>query len=116
MTGNLAQPAAEWLAEQFEFEWCAECGRDQRHHTAIPFMGNWFAKCDLPPVMNGEELVVDPEGYEAATRDEVSRKLRAQGYVHAHGDRYAKTLGKRKGLAWAKVVEEPNGGFGIQWL
>lgn len=53
-----------WLAQQFEFEWCAECGRDHRHHTAVLVMGNWFARCDLPPVMNGEELVVNPEGYD----------------------------------------------------
>lgn len=26
--GNLNQPAAEWLREQFEHEWCAECGRE----------------------------------------------------------------------------------------
>jgi hypothetical protein len=37
---NLQTPAAEWLAETFEFEYCAECGGDAEHHTAIPFMGN----------------------------------------------------------------------------
>lgn len=57
--------SAEWLREQFEFEWCADCGRDHRHHTAIPILGNWFARCDLDPVFNkAGELIADPEGYE----------------------------------------------------
>ena len=50
---NLNIPAAEWLAEQFECEYCAECGGDQRHHTAAPFMGNWFARCDFAPADDG---------------------------------------------------------------
>jgi hypothetical protein len=62
---NLRIPPQQWLAEQFEFEWCAECGRDHRHHTAVPFMWNWFARCDLPPVYTAAgNLVCDPEGYE----------------------------------------------------
>jgi len=60
---NLTTPATEWLREQFEFEWCADCGRDHRHHTAIPFMGNWFARCDLEPVFCCEELQPNPENY-----------------------------------------------------
>lgn len=66
MTGPARmQPAAEWLAEQFEFEWCAECGRDHRHHTALPILGNWFARCDREPVYtkDGREIVANPEGY-----------------------------------------------------
>lgn len=57
--------ADTFLRETFEFEYCAECGRDHRHHTAVPFMGNWFARCDLEPVMtaDGGDIVVNPEGY-----------------------------------------------------
>ena len=63
---NLAEPAADWLRDQFEFEWCDDCGRDHRHHTAIPFAGNWFARCDREAVFKASgELVADPEGYEA---------------------------------------------------
>lgn len=66
-TENLTLPDI-WLAEQFEFEWCADCGRDHRHHVAIPIMGNWFALCEREPIIrsvNGrEELVVNPEGYD----------------------------------------------------
>jgi hypothetical protein len=46
---NLSTPPDEWLADLFEYEYCAECGGDACHHTAIPFMGNWFARCDYPP-------------------------------------------------------------------
>lgn len=45
---NLNIPAAQWLADQFEFECCEECHGDAEHHTAVPFMGNWFARCDYP--------------------------------------------------------------------
>ena len=47
---NLNIPATDWLAELFECEYCAECGGDQRHHTAVPVLGNWFAYCDFEPV------------------------------------------------------------------
>lgn len=43
--GNLSIPPAEWLKEQFEYEYCAECGGDAEDHDAIPFLGNWFARC-----------------------------------------------------------------------
>jgi len=46
---NLTTPPAEWLADLFEFELCSECGHDADKHTAIPFLGNWFARCDCPP-------------------------------------------------------------------
>ena len=46
---NLTTPAAEWLADLFEFEYCAECGGDACDHTAIPFLGNWFARCNKEP-------------------------------------------------------------------
>lgn len=45
MSGNLDQAPESWLEEQFEYEYCHECGGDAEHHDAAPFMGNWFAKC-----------------------------------------------------------------------
>ena len=45
---NLDTPAAEWLADLFEFEYCADCGGDADHHTAVPLHGNWFAQCKFP--------------------------------------------------------------------
>ena len=63
-TRNLNEDPAEWLREQFRYEWCGECGRDQRHHLAVPFMGNWFAKCLCEPIYNeAGELVINPENY-----------------------------------------------------
>lgn len=63
--GNCDTETAEsWLKQQFEHEWCWECGRDHRHHTAVPFMGNWFARCDRDPVYDDKgQLVNNPEGY-----------------------------------------------------
>ena len=64
LPGNLNQNPAEWLREQFEFEWCTECGRDHRHHTAAPVLGNWFAWCDKKPVLGESgKIVMNPEGY-----------------------------------------------------
>lgn len=54
MAGNLSTPPAEWLHELFAFEYCEECGGDAEHHTAVPFMGNWFARCDCPCSDEGE--------------------------------------------------------------
>lgn len=45
---NLATDPAEWLESLFEFEFCFDCGGDAQHHTAVPFIGNWFARCDCP--------------------------------------------------------------------
>lgn len=42
---NLDMDPDEWLKELFEWEYCDECRGDERHHDAIPFMGNWFARC-----------------------------------------------------------------------
>ena len=63
--GNLMEDPEVWLKAQFEFEWCPECGRDHRHHTAMPFLGNWRAWCDKTPDFGGEngEPTMNPEGY-----------------------------------------------------
>lgn len=42
---NLVIDPFEWLKDQFEFEFCAECGGDEYDHFAIPFLGNWLARC-----------------------------------------------------------------------
>jgi hypothetical protein len=47
------QPAAQWLKEQFAFEYCAECSGDAQHHTALLFFGNWIARCDYAPDSDG---------------------------------------------------------------
>jgi len=44
--------AATWLAEQFEFEYCAECGGDACHHTMLVGLDP-FARCDYPPADDG---------------------------------------------------------------
>lgn len=44
----------EWLARQFEFEYCHECGGDAEHHTVCGFLGNYFARCDYPPTQETE--------------------------------------------------------------
>lgn len=49
MNGNLHIPPAQWLEETFEFENCAECGKDGSAHDPIPFLGNWFARCRSAP-------------------------------------------------------------------
>jgi len=51
---NLSTPPRWWLRELFLFENCAECGGDERHHTAVPVFGNWLARCDYPPHDSGQ--------------------------------------------------------------
>lgn len=48
MIDEPTQTAEDWLLNQFECEFCAECGGDAQHHTAVPFFGSWFARCDCP--------------------------------------------------------------------
>jgi len=50
---NLHIPAWRWLEEQFEHEYCADCGGDAQHHIAVPFWGNWFAWCKYEPDEDG---------------------------------------------------------------
>lgn len=43
------QTPAEWLADFFEFEYCAECGHDKdRHEVTLSPLGHFFAKCANP--------------------------------------------------------------------
>ena len=70
MSSNLHTPPAEWLAEQFEFEYCAECSGDACHHTALPVLGNWFARCDYPP---SEDATATPHPVIAAYRVEETK-------------------------------------------
>jgi hypothetical protein len=65
MTGNLDMKPADWLAECFAHEYCAECGGDTEHHTAVVFMGNWFARCDFP---GGDTSPVSEENWHPVIR------------------------------------------------
>lgn len=49
MPNMLTETAEEWLAHQFEYEYCEECGGDTQHHNVIGVMWNWFALCLFPP-------------------------------------------------------------------
>jgi len=52
---NLDIPPKTWLEELFDCSFCCECGGDENHHTAVPFMGNWFARCDYPQSFKEEK-------------------------------------------------------------
>jgi len=41
--------ASKWAKEQFEFEYCAECGGDGKDHTYALLLGHWFARCKAVP-------------------------------------------------------------------
>ncbi len=45
LLGNPPIAAYAFLQELFECEFCYECHGDIEHHDAIPFLGNWFARC-----------------------------------------------------------------------
>lgn len=43
---------AQWLAEQFEFETCPECGGDaEQHEVVMTAIGNRFARCVADPAV-----------------------------------------------------------------
>lgn len=46
---NLTENPTDWLQRLFEDEYCPECGGDWFDHDAIPFFGNWFARCKGEP-------------------------------------------------------------------
>jgi hypothetical protein len=66
---SIEESSQTWLEDMFKFEWCPECGRDDRHHTAIAldlgaYGKNWFARCDLPPKLDAAgRVIMNPEGY-----------------------------------------------------
>lgn len=77
---NLDQAPADWLADLFEHEYCTECGGDASEHTAVPFMGSWFARCDYPntggarrwmreKALAADPLTVAPLGADTGDRD-----------------------------------------------
>ena len=45
MKDKNGQTAEEWGKDQFEFEYCAECGGDWDDHDYILILGGWFARC-----------------------------------------------------------------------
>lgn len=64
MSGNLNIPAQQWLEEQFEYEYCSECGGDADDHIAVPVMGNWFARCNHPlsdALLDGPDEAIEKE-------------------------------------------------------
>lgn len=78
-----AKIAADFLAELFEYEYCAECEGDAQHHTVcVTPIGNLFARCDYPmtaqtnwerhPVIAAYRAVNDAEERERWPADEVS--------------------------------------------
>lgn len=56
--GNLGEDPQEWLERLFSDEYCAECGGDAPDHEAVPFMGNWFARCLRLPIPDASEVVL----------------------------------------------------------
>lgn len=49
MSKRQIREAKQFLAELFEFEYCAECEGDAQHHTVcLTPMGTLFARCDYP--------------------------------------------------------------------
>lgn len=48
------EQAEKWLSEQFEYEYCAECGGDAEDHIVCsgPF-GLPFAMCKFTPIVAG---------------------------------------------------------------
>ena len=45
--------ATDWLAELFEYQLCAECGRDADQHTVcLTPLGTFFARCNDPLITN----------------------------------------------------------------
>ncbi|KKL71254.1 hypothetical protein LCGC14_2096700 [marine sediment metagenome] len=55
VTDRYGRSAQQFLVDLFEFEYCEECGGDVEAHTAVPFLGNFFARCNE----NGPHLIED---------------------------------------------------------
>lgn len=52
-TDTYGRCAKTFLEEYFKSEYCAECGGDAKHHTAVMLNDNWFARCDFQPLEDG---------------------------------------------------------------
>lgn len=68
---NLTIPPEQWLKEMFEFEYCAECGGDAQDHDAVPFGGNWFARCKHPIP---DSVLADDAALEAEMERRIERR------------------------------------------
>lgn len=51
----MIETPADWLADLFEYETCAECGGDSQDHEVclVPGMGTFFARCLRPDKGDG---------------------------------------------------------------
>jgi len=80
--GNLDIPPQQWLKEQFECEYCAECGGDVEDHDAVPFLGNWFAFCKTKEITVTNFPVWDQEKCGGCNKpqDEESKKNKEPFY------------------------------------
>lgn len=67
--GAQRQSPTAFLANLFEFEYCAECGGDADDHNAVPFLGNWFAKCRHPLPDNLSDADAEAEAELEARRE-----------------------------------------------
>ena len=64
----MLQPIApeQWLVNMFEFEYCEVCHGDVEDHTAIPFMGNWFAQCKPDAECHVGNCILTPDEHRDA--------------------------------------------------
>jgi hypothetical protein len=91
-TMNIYTITAEaFLAELFADEYCVECGGDVQHHTAVPFAGNWFARCDFPYGDDGEQhpVIVTYRAVMDTTNPQPTFEAilaEARGLVSEHGE------------------------------
>lgn len=87
-TDSEGDTATVWLARQFEFEYCHECGKDADKHTAVMVLGNWFARCDEPePVKVYECGICDhvhPWEFDGDCREDANRYAGYEDYAERH--------------------------------
>ena len=66
-----------WLEQQFEFEYCNECGYGAAGHEVIEVLGNPFARCKHPIPVNQLDNVA------AVIAVRIAEQENAHGDVHA---------------------------------
>lgn len=108
-TDSEGDTAAVWLARQFEFEYCHECGKDTDKHTAVMVLGNWFARCDEPePVKVYECGICDhvhPWEFDGDCREDANRYAGYEDYAERNNmSSCAVTV-----LTWEDRQEADNG-------